>query len=172
MKLFILLIILALTGYENSTPTLLPLKESDVKRLMAEKMDIIDWQFSKDGDSYSFSSVPNDPLAEGVTLIVNGKTGTVYEEISGLPEYNLVVKNSPNLSNISNGPVYSEEMTKLAMIVLDKNGLVPDTSIYSEWISGGYVDGYIFGDVKKDNKKMTIKIDIFTGEWGEIKIDG
>jgi hypothetical protein len=166
MKLFILLIILAFTGYENATPNLLPLKEADVKRLMAEKMDIIDWQFSKDGDSYSFSSVPDDPQAEGITYKVNSKTGTVYESISGMPQTNLVVKNSPNLTNINNGDLFIKEITKLAKAILDKNGLIP---VNSDWISGGYGDGYIFGDVKKDNKTITIKIDIFTGEWGEIK---
>lgn len=168
MKLFIILIILALTGYENSKQITLPLKEADVKRLMAEKMhlDLAGFNFSKNGDTYSFSSKPSDPNAEGITYNVNGKTGTVYEEISGFPETNLVVKNSQNLSQIHNGEIYIEEITKLAKFILDENGLVPKNT---DWISGGYGDGYLYGDVIKGNKTITIKFDIFTKEWEEIK---
>jgi bla regulator protein BlaR1 len=168
MKLFIILIVLALTGYENSQQITLPLKEADVKRLMAEKMhmDLAGFNFSKKGEIYSFSSKPSDPNVEGITYNVNGRTGTVYYNISGLPQANLVVKNSPNLSQINNGEVYIKEITKLAKVILDENGLSPDNS---DWISGGYGDGYLYGDVKKDNKTITIKFDIFTKEWVEIK---
>ncbi|MGD8190930.1 hypothetical protein ACQCN2_13210 [Brevibacillus ginsengisoli] len=88
--------IMMLTGCNTTTSIKMPLEEQDVKHLMAEKMDIDGWKFSKQDDTYSFRSVPSDPNLEGITLEVNAKTGTVYERISGMPQTNLVVKDAPN----------------------------------------------------------------------------
>ncbi len=156
---------MVLTGCTNPDSVALPLKENDVKQLMAEKVDVAGWDFSKQGDTYAFSSVPSDPNAEGITFNVNAKTGTVYENISGLPQTNLVVKDAPNLTGVSNGDKYMDELMKYSQQVLDMNGLVPDRD---DWINGGYGDGYLYGDVKKDGKKITIKLDIFTKEWEEV----
>lgn|GEM_PF-5445151 len=160
-------IIMLLVGCSNTASITLPLEEKDVTALMAEKMDIEGWIFSKQGDTYSFHSVPSDPSAEGITFDINANTGTVYESISGLPQTNLVVKDAPNLMQISNGEIFIGEINKIAKQVLDSNGLIPD---HDDWISGGYGDGFIYGDVKKDGKKITIKLDIFTKEWKEIEL--
>ncbi|GED69984.1 hypothetical protein BRE01_36860 [Brevibacillus reuszeri] len=158
-------LIMFLVGCANTETITLPLEEKDVSQLMAEKMDIAGWNFSRKDDTYSFRSVPSDPNAEGVTLDVNAKTGTVYERTSGLPQTNLVRKDAPNFLQVTNGEIFKSEINKMAKQVLDKNGLTPDND---NWISGGYGEGFIYGDVKKDGKKITIKLDIFTEEWEEI----
>ncbi|OAB36716.1 hypothetical protein PMSD_10350 [Paenibacillus macquariensis subsp. defensor] len=162
----LLLVVFSLVGSGHSTPIKLPLGEQEVKRLMSEQMAIQGWQFSIEGDQYSFSSIPSDPNANGITYKVNSNTGTVYDSTSGGPQTNLVVKDAPNLKDITNGEVYYDEIYKIANPILKNNGLVPATK---EWILGGYDEGYLYGYVKKGNQQITIKFDIFTEKWEEIK---
>lgn len=140
--------------------------EQTIKQLMAEKMGVIDWSMSKEGDIYSFVSVPSDPKAEGSEYQVNSRTGTVYDATSGGPQTNLIIDNAPNLKAIWNGNAYQEELLKLAGPILQSYGLVPASKT---WIGGGYGDGYIYGAVLKDKTKIWIKLDLFTKEWEEIE---
>ena len=144
----------------------LPLEEQDVKSLMAEKMNIEGWEFSKEGNEYSFSFKPTDPNAEGSTYHVNANTGTVYADISGSPLTNLVVKDAPNFIGVSNGTVYQADLFKLINQILADNRMVVEND---DWFTGFMGDGYLFGDVKKNNKIITIKMDAFTKDWEEIK---
>lgn len=159
-------IVFSLAGAGYSTHHNLPLGEEEAKRLMSEQMDIQGWGFSVDGDQYIFSSIPSDPNVDGLTYIVNSNTGTVYDSTSGGPETNLVIKDAPNLKDISNGELYYDEIYTIAIPILKENGLLP---AMDKWIQGGYGEGYLYGYVKKDDQQITIKFDIFTKAWEEIK---
>ncbi|WP_256758120.1 hypothetical protein [Cohnella sp. WQ 127256] len=146
-----------------------PLNEQDVKRLMADKMNIEGWKLSKEGDQYLFSFIPKESGANGMSYAVNAKTGTVYDEISGGPQTNLVVKDAPNFMAITNGEDYYIELYKLANPILQSNGLVPSNK---DWLTGGYGDGYLYGDVLKGNQSLSIKLDVFTKQWEQIEDEG
>lgn len=163
--LITILMFCCISGW-NPPSHVLPLGEQEVQQLMAEKMDVEDWKFNRKGDTYLFVSMPTDPSANGMEYAVNALTGTVYDSTSGGPETNLVIKGSPNFKDIWNGDIYQDEILKLANSIMKSSGMVPDRK---QWVSGGYGDGYIYGDLLKGNQRIYIKLDVFTKEWEEIE---
>ncbi|GGG10787.1 hypothetical protein GCM10010912_63990 [Paenibacillus albidus] len=160
-------IVLILAGCSaSSSAAELPLDEQEVKSLMAEKMKVQDWQFSQKEDQFIFSSNPSDTGANGTTYGVNANTGTVYDETSGMPLTNLVMKAASGFTDIQDGNKYLAQLVELSQAILDDNGLVAASE---NWIQGGYKDGFLYGDVTKDEQAMSIKFDVFTKEWSEIK---
>lgn len=169
MKKFLILsvILLSLTSCNNTTGSQALLDESEIINLMEEKMYINqDWSITNHGEIITFSYVPEDTMAEGISFSVNTKTGTVYEYISGAPQTNLIIKDSPDFSSIYNGDIYYAEIYKIANPFLESNNLLPTSE---DWIIGGYGDGYLLGEVKQGENVFFIKFDIFTKEWEEIE---
>ncbi|MCJ8013681.1 hypothetical protein MUG84_18305 [Paenibacillus sp. KQZ6P-2] len=165
-SIFISILMLCCMSGWNPSPHVMPMGEQEVTRLMALKMDVNGWDVTRKGDTYLFTSRPADPEANGRTYAVNAKTGTVYDETSGGPETNLYIKESPNFKDIWNGTTYWKEILKLANAAIAHTGMVPDREL---WVSGGYGDGYVYGDVLKDHKRVYIKLDVFTKKWEEIE---
>ena len=160
-----------LKSCNNVTEKQLPLEEAEIIDLMNEKMDIEDiqdWNMVKNGEIFTFSYVPKDTLAEGISYSVNSKTGTVYENISGAPQTNLAVKDCLNFKDITNGNIYYSEIYKLANPLIESNNLLPIPS-NDNWIEGGYSDGYLYGEVKNGDREFSVKFDVFTKEWEEIE---
>lgn len=143
------------------------LSEEDIKSMMEKwLLPASGWTFGIDGDQYyvDFTNVL-DGEGEGASYKINPLTGTVHDTTSGNPLKSLVNREGIDLGEISNGTKYQEELYKLLQPILDTEGFEP---VRKDWISGFLGDGYLFGEVRKDGRKYTIKADVFTGQWEEI----
>ncbi|GIO29145.1 hypothetical protein J2TS6_02860 [Paenibacillus albilobatus] len=146
--------------------THLPLNEKEVRQLMAEHVNIDGWKMARKGHIYTFWSVPEAPSSNGLSYGVNAMTGTVYDAVSGGPLWNLLIKDAPDLDKIVSGEQYQKVILKLADQAIKTSGMTTDRK---QWVSGGYGEGFIYGDVIKDHRRIYIKLDVFTQQWEEIE---
>jgi len=161
-----ILLICSMAGGWRSTAPHLPLNEKEVRQLMAERMDLEGWKIIRKGNVYTFWSVEAAANSNGMGYGVNAMTGTVFDSVSGSPLWNLLYKDAPDLEKISIGEIYQQEVLKLANQAIKDSGMMPDRK---QWVSGGYGDGCIYGDVIKDQQRIYIKLDVFTQQWEEIE---
>lgn len=108
---------------------------------------------------------PPNGVGEGLSYKINPLTGTVHDTTSGSPVRSLVNREAIDLWDISNGTEYKKELYKLLQPIFDTEGFEP---IDEDWISGFIGDGYLFSNVRQGSRELTIKVDVFTGQWEEI----
>ncbi|WP_339278054.1 hypothetical protein MKY59_13860 [Paenibacillus sp. FSL W8-0426] len=143
-----------------------PLNEEDINVLLQHWLPNDEWEVKQTDDQYTVTFVKKDQDAEAMVMKVNPMTGTVHDSTSGSPLKSLVNKDAPDLAKITNGTRYQAELYKLAGPLLEAADLQP---VNREWIEGFIGDGYLFGRVKHNDRQFIIKLDVFTGQWEEIK---
>lgn len=145
----------------------LPLSEQETKSAMEAWLGPASgWTFGTDGDQITADFTgPFTGGGQGISYKINPNTGTVYDATSGSPLKSLVNREAIDLSEISEGSKYKEELFKLLQPILDTEGFEPAGK---DWISGFIGDGTLSCEVRKGNRAFTIKADVFTGQWEEM----
>lgn len=143
-----------------------PLSEEDVKFMLEQWLPEGDWVFDHEDDQYSAIYSTESGNSKSMMMNINPMTGTVYDTSSGSPLKSLANVEAPDLFKITSDLEYKAELYKLAESILEAAGLKPTSK---EWISGFLSDGYLWGEVKRSDQKFMIKVDVFTGQWEQIK---
>lgn len=140
-----------------------PLNEIDLKYILERWLPEGDWVLGQVDNLFSakYSSMNN----ESKEMMINPLTGTVFDKASGRPIKSLTNEDALELLKITNEEEYKIELSRLAENILSAAGLKPASK---EWITGFLDDGYLVGEVIRSDSHITIKVDVFTGQWEEI----
>ncbi|MEO3945308.1 M56 family metallopeptidase [Gorillibacterium sp. CAU 1737] len=146
----------------------LPLREEAIREQLKRKLPVQDWTLSKDreGVHYTVSFPAPTDGGEALILKVNPLTGTVHDQTSGSPLFNLVNEEAPSLYELTNGTKYQAALQGLIQPLLKAAGLKPAAA--DDGFAGFEGDGSVLLDVVQDGKAFTVKLDPFVGQW-EVK---
>lgn len=154
--------------------------EEEIPSAVAERLGYAasdaaeDWTVREENDVYRVDTPDPDSSGEqgqGGVYGVNRTTGTIFDFTSGSPVASLKWETAedPDLENLrsADGSVYQAALAaRVRALAEDAGWRLPAGE---EWFDGFAGDGTVLCRVTLDGRETTVKADIFTGLWSEVR---